>query len=38
MQLGKYEFYSNEDVLKILALIESFFEKYGSNLNLKKFG
>lgn len=35
LQLGKYEFYPNDDELKRLALIDSLFEKTKGNLNDK---
>lgn len=35
LQLGKYEFYPNEDELKRLALIDDLFEKTKANLKDK---
>jgi hypothetical protein len=35
LQLGKYEFYPNEDELKRLALIDELFEKNKANLDDK---
>jgi hypothetical protein len=35
LQLGKYEFYPNDDELKRLASIDSLFEKDGSDLDDK---
>ncbi len=35
LQLGKYEFYPNEEVLNKKALIDSFFEKRDSDLDNK---
>jgi hypothetical protein len=36
LQLGKYEFYPNEDELARLALIDSLFEKTRVNLHSKR--
>jgi hypothetical protein len=35
LQIGKYEFYPNEDELKRLALIDELFEKNKANLDDK---
>jgi hypothetical protein len=35
LQLGKYEFYPNEEEIEKKDRIDSFFERYGSDLNDK---
>jgi hypothetical protein len=35
LKLGKYEFYPNDEEFKRQALIQSFLEKYGSDLDDK---